>query len=90
MFMVVFLGSIDFIEKGNLVLLVEDLEDSDVEEEIDGLVGELLFILVSKYLEICILFNVGINIMFFISYIMERRWNVFFSLGELMVMLLCF
>lgn len=82
-FMAAFPGSItDSIERGNLVSLVEDSEDSDVEEETDGSAGELLFIPVSKSPETRTSPNAGINITSPTSHIMERRRNVPPSLGE--------
>lgn len=82
-FMAAFPGSItDSKERGNLVSLVEDSEDSDVEEETDGSAGKLLFIPVSKSPETRTLPNAGINITSLTSHIMERRRNVPPSLGE--------
>ena len=84
-FIAAFPGVTNSIERGNQVSLVEELQDSDAEEETDGTAGELSFSPVTDSPDSRRSPNAGINITSPTSHITERKRNVPPSLGEPMV-----
>lgn len=84
--MAAFPGGTHSKERCNQVSLVEELQDSDAEEETAGTAGELLFSLVTDSSDTLTSPDAGINITSLTSHIIERIWTGPPNLSEPMVM----